>query len=214
MHPITSLEVRGKPPVLDLFVRIVGKAHRSPGSSSSSQRATYIHILDDDSLLKIFSYYRVAAFDYHEYGDLFFHQWRVWEGGCWWYELVRVCRRWRCLIVGSPFRLGVGLLYSRGASPVARMLAHEPRLPLGVNCSCSGRIGAKEKRDIKLALQYRDRVRSIWLEMLVQDMVSLIMGLDGEFPMLEHLGILPSMSGQTDTSFTLPPKFQALQEIP
>jgi len=89
------------------------------------------------------------------------------------------------------------------------MLAHEPRLPLGVNYSCSGRISAKEKRDIQLALQHRDRMHSIWLETLFQDMVSFITGLDGEFPMLEHLCILPSMTGQTDTSFTLPPKFQA-----
>jgi len=161
----------------------VGKAHRRPESSSSNQHTTYTHILDDDSLLKIFFYYQLAAFDYREYGDIIAYQWRVWEGGCWWKELVQVCRRWRCLIIGSPFLLGVGLLY-RGTTPVARMLAHKPPLPLGVNCSRPHRISAKKKRDIKLALKHRDRLHSIWLEMPVQDMESLIMSLDGEFPML------------------------------
>ena len=130
------------------------------------------------------------------------------EGGCWWKELVQVCRRWRCLIVESPFRLGVGLLYM-GTTPVARMLAHEPPLPLGVNCSHPDRVSAKEKQDIKLALQHRGRVHTIWLEMPVQDMESLIMSLDGEFPMLEHLGVMPSMTDQTYTGFMLPLKFQA-----
>ena len=76
IHLATSPEVRGRLPACASFVRIVDKSHRngSPEDSSSIQQATSTHILDDDSLLNIFSYYWLTAFDYHEFDDLFSRQ--------------------------------------------------------------------------------------------------------------------------------------------
>jgi hypothetical protein len=47
----------------------------------------------------------------------------------WWYKLVKVCRRWRYLILESASHLGLCLVCSPG-TPVAEMLAHSPPLPL------------------------------------------------------------------------------------
>src|SRR5947208_15509543 len=60
-----------------------------------------IDILDDDSLLNVFRLYRPALLDGDE--D---HRGRVlwgmeWNRERWWYKLPHVCRRWRCLILGS-----------------------------------------------------------------------------------------------------------------
>jgi len=99
----TGTEVRGELPFLPFFIGIKGKSHRSPDRN----RSTSIHILDDDTLFRVFSYCRLTAFDHCEFDDICASQWCVWEGGCWWHKLVKVCRRWRCLILGSAFHLGV-----------------------------------------------------------------------------------------------------------
>jgi len=70
------------------------------------------------------------------------------------------------------------------------MLAHSPRLPLiidYINIDQGHGITAGEEAGIVLALQQRDRVRRIRLMMSVPQLQRLIMEMDGEFPILEHL---------------------------
>jgi len=70
------------------------------------------------------------------------------------------------------------------------MLAHPPRLPLIIDYIDQGRgVTADEEEGIVLALQQRDRVRRIRLMMPVPELQRLIMAMDGEFPILEHLYI-------------------------
>ena len=179
-------------------------------ASIASRRNESIHILDDDSLLNIFSHCRRFALDGREFDDFYIFQWRVWSSERWWYKLVQVCRRWRYLILGSTFHLRLGLLCTNG-TPVADMLTHAPPLPLVIDRFHHNTITARDKDNILLALQHRDRVRHIRLQMPVSDLQSLIVAMDGEFPMLEYLAIAPPTTGTFYTNLVLPAKFQALR---
>ncbi|KAH9981819.1 hypothetical protein BJV74DRAFT_66783 [Russula compacta] len=180
-------------------------------SSSESQlwriRGTFIHTLDDDSLLNIFYLYRPILLDKDEDDDRLILQGGKWDRERWWYKLTHVCRRWRSLVLGSASYLGLGLVCTYG-TPVADMLAHSPPLPLIIDyIDLNRNITAKDEEGIVVALQHRDRVRRIRLRMPVPCLRKLIMTIDEEFPMLEHLNIEPQTSD--DTGLILPKTFQA-----
>jgi len=123
-------------------------------------RSTPIHNLDDDSLLNIFSLCRPIFFDNHEYGNI---EWN-WGHEHWWYKLVKVCRRWRYLIISSALHLRFYLLCTLG-TPVADMLAYSPPFPLFINLNTEiYHPTAEDEEGILLALQHRDRVRRIRLQ--------------------------------------------------
>jgi len=68
----TGTEVRGELLFLPFFIGIKGKSHRSPDRSSFGQQShgTSIHILDDDTLFRVFSYCQLSAFDDREFDVL------------------------------------------------------------------------------------------------------------------------------------------------
>ncbi|KAI0286302.1 hypothetical protein BC826DRAFT_95114 [Russula brevipes] len=135
-----------------------------------------IHILDDDSLLNVFYLYRPALFDDADDDDEKVLHGRQWDcDGRWWYKLTHVCRRWRCLILGSASHLGLGLL-CKYDTPIADMLAHSPPLPLIIHFVDPGP-------------NHRDRVRRIRLWTAADRLQSIIRAIDGEFPILEHLDL-------------------------
>jgi hypothetical protein len=122
-----------------------------------------IHSLDDDSLLSIFGLCRPNLFE----EDGGFIHWTNLVRERWWYELVKVCRRWRYLILGSASHLGLCLVCSRG-TPVAEMLAHSPPLPLIINHDDNNHdLTPEDERGIMFALENRDRVQRICLGMSV-----------------------------------------------
>ena len=85
------------------------------------------------------------------------------------------------------------------------MLAYSPPFPLLINHNLETRgPTAEDEEGIMLALQHRDRVRRIRLQMRTQSLHHLITVLDGEFPVLEYLHI-----AQRNAHFTLPSKFEA-----
>ena len=130
-----------------------------------------------------------------------------WDRERWWYKLTHVCQRWRYLVLGSASYLGLGLICTYG-TPVADMLVHSPPLPLTIDYISPDReITAEDEKGLLLALQLRDRVRRIRLRMSVSDLRKLIMTIDEEFSMLEHLNIEPST--RDDTGLILPKTFQA-----
>jgi len=92
---------------------------------------------------------------------------------------------------------------------VAGILARTPPLPLGIDHCSYGRITAQEEENLLFALQHRDRVRVIRLEMQTPDLKKLIMAMSGEFPMLECLVITPTITSTPHASFILPATFQA-----
>src|ERR1700733_11866291 len=110
-----------------------------------------IHMLNDDTLLNIFSLYPQDIVEGYE--DVV--SWPEWDKARWWYKLVHACRRWRYLILSSPVRLGLHLVCTYG-TPVADMLAHSPPLPLIINYLDTNRDASVEDEEaILLALQNR-----------------------------------------------------------
>ncbi|KAH9965649.1 hypothetical protein BJV74DRAFT_799593 [Russula compacta] len=184
-------------------------------SSSESQHwhwrspSSFIHILDDDSLLNIFYLYRPVLLNEDEDGDVLILQGGRWDRERWWYRLTHVCRRWRYLVLASASYLGLCLICTYD-TPVADMLAHSPPLPLTIDYIDKDRnITAQDEEGIMLALQHRDRVRRIRLMMPISDLQMLITDMDDEFSMLEYMYIGPTMSHYT--SLILPKTFQAPQ---
>ena len=93
----------------------------------------YSNILDDDSLLNTFYLYRpfLLGEDQDEDTRLMGGEWQ-WVGENWWYKLTHVCQRWRELILGSAFYLGLSLVCTK-STPISDMLAHSPPLPLVID---------------------------------------------------------------------------------
>ena len=131
----------------------------------------------------------------------------LWNRERWWYKLVHVCQRWRYLILSSTSYLRLHLLCTYGA-PVADMLAHSPPLPIIIeHFDRHHAITTKDEEGIVLALQLRDRVRSIRLMLPSSSLQKLIEAIEDEFPILECLCI--TSPTEHDTGLVLPKTFQA-----
>jgi hypothetical protein len=149
----------------------------------------FVHMLNDDSLLDIFHFCRPVLVDEDEGNVAHILQGGEWNRERWWYKLTHVCRRWRCLILASASHLDLCLV-CRSGTPVADMLTNSPPLPLIIDHlhNIFG-ITAEDEAGIMLALQHRDRVRRIRLQMNFWDLQKFIPAIDEEFPMLEYLYI-------------------------
>ena len=171
-----------------------------------------IHLLDDDSLLNIFSLCRQGLSHESEVDNA---SNRIlgkgeWSREQWWHRLVQVCRRWRYIMLASAYYLHISLVCARG-SPVADMLAHSP-LPLLINhLDEHYDIAAEDEEGIILALQHRDRVRRVRLRKSISISQRLVNALDGEFPILEYLLIEPQRLHWSfvEDTFNLPEAFRA-----
>ena len=95
------------------------------------------------------------------------------------------------------------------------MLAHSPRLPLILDYLDQNHdLTAEDEEGIFLALRHRDRVRRIRLRMSVLKLQKLVNALDGEFPILEYLYVMPQQYRRPllvghDVSLILPETFRA-----
>jgi hypothetical protein len=173
---------------------------------TSNKSHTSIHILDDDALLNVFYLYGLDVWDAENDDDFSVGKFH-WKGAHWWYKLAHVCRRWRNVVVASPVHIGVHLLCTHG-TPVARMLAHSPPLPIIIYYMGNvGKPSSEDDENILLALQHRERVRRIGLSVPAPSLLRLITAIDEEFPMLERLFISPRTI--PTTSFSLPESFHA-----
>jgi hypothetical protein len=168
---------------------------------------TFIHVLDDDSLLNIFYYCRPVLLDEGDADELDIIQGGAWDRESWWYKLVQVCRRWRYLMFGSAFHLDVSLRCTYG-SPIADMLEHSPPLPLVIDYFDEYRgLSEEDKKGMMLAFQHRDRVRRIRLLLRHRDSQKFVLAMGAKFPMLEFLYLEPC--DNADIGFTLPETFRA-----
>ena len=171
-----------------------------------SHTSPSIHILDDDSLLNLFSLFRPSLFEGNQDDSVPRGNWLRER---WWYKLVHVCKRWRHLILGSVSHLGLCLVCTRG-TPVANMLARSPPLPIIVGFEDENHdLTAEDEEGIVLALQHRSRVRRIYFRMPVASLQKLTRAIDGDFPTLELLQIGPP--AKSNTHLTLPLTFEAPQ---
>ena len=141
---------------------------------------TAIIMLDDDILLEIFNFYRLA--------DI--HGWNVRLGWC---KLSHVCRRWRHLIHSSTFYLGMHILCTN-STPIVDTLDHLPPLPLFINYRerhfQMAFSSADDELGIYHALRLRDRVRYIDLLVSPSTLDKSLRLMDKPFPILEHLSLL------------------------
>ena len=173
----------------------------------NSPHIVSIHILDDDSLLRIFYLHRPFLFGEFK---MDFHNLRGgrgrWDQVRWWYRLAHVCQRWRNLTLGAASYLGLSLFCTIG-TPVENMLAHSPPLPLTVDYRSEGGIAAEDEEGILLALKQRHRVRHLRLVFPVQNLRKIVMAIDGEFPILEYLVVGSPL--KDDTALVLPETLQA-----
>ena len=128
-----------------------------------------------------------------------------WVGERWWYRLAHVCQRWRNLILGSASYLGLCLVCTYG-TPVADMLAHSPPLPLVIDYQ-NQHVTAEDEEAIMLALERRDRVRRIRFNLPPLKLQKLIVAIDEEYPILEHL-ILIHLFLEDRLVLTLPETLQ------
>jgi hypothetical protein len=176
--------------------RLMGRSHN-----------TFIHILNENTLLKIFYLCRLVVEDEDEVGKNHFLKWRKGHREYWWYQIAHVCRKWRYLVLESASHLDLCLVCTYG-TPVADMLAHSPPLPLTIDYGDEDReVTAEDEKGILLALQRRRRLRHIHLCLPSSNLQKLVSAIDGEFPALEYLYIKPSSND--DPGLILPETFKA-----
>jgi len=200
-------DTRGTLPILAIFLS--DREQTRPTGYRPHNTITSIHILGDDSLLKIFYHCRVFQDEEHSGNDSD----RTIVGGRkgrnkrWWYKLAHVCRKWRCLVLTSASHLGLRLICTHG-TPVANMLAHSPPLPLIIDYGDEDRAVTEEDEEgMLLALRRRRRVHRIRLCVPTSTLRRLLVAIDGEFPMLEHLYVKPLTDD--DDGLSLPGSFKA-----
>ena len=87
-------------------------------------------------------------------------------------------------------------------------MAHSPPLPLVIDYSFPDRDVSAEEEGIILALEQRDRVRRIHLEVPLPNLQKLIVAIDEEYSILEHLFIMLPLWNE-DTVLKLPQTLQA-----
>jgi hypothetical protein len=87
------------------------------------------------------------------------------------------------------------------------MLAHSPPFPLVIDFFQRD-ITAEDEEGIVLALEQRDRIRRIRLEIPILDLQKLILFIDEEYPILEYLTMAPLFSDK-NANLKLPETFRA-----
>ena len=175
-----------------------------------------IHVLNDDSLLNVFTLCRpLLSFENEVINHINTHMLPEEEWSCrerWWYNLVHVCQRWRRLVFASPSYLRICHVCTYGTQ-LGCMLTHSPILPLVVDYADETRGWTREDGEglwFALLPERRDRVRSIRL--LVHDtyLWNFVAALfDGTFPALECLFVKLRVRNHESPSFKLPHGFRA-----
>ena len=151
-------------------------------------------MLDNDSLLQIFSHYRL-----HHEGN--------WNLRYMWRNLAHICRRWRYLLYDSSSHLDMYLLLTND-SPSIGTLSHLPPLPLVINFSDRTETVARKDEDhINLGLQQHGRVRRVFLQAPSSSLRIWLEPMNKLFPRLEDLSLLSTTV--EETNLTLPETFQA-----
>ena len=181
----------------------------SAGNTGKSH-STFILILNDKTLLKIFYLCRLVVSDEDEVDDNHILERTKWNGEQWWYNIAHVCRRWRYLVLESASFLDLCLICTYG-TPVADVLAHSPPLPLIIDYGDEDReLTTQVEERILLAFQRRRRVRHIRLCIPSSNLRKLAVAIDGEFPALEYLCIKSSNNDDSSySSLILPETFKA-----
>ena len=154
----------------------------------------HIHLLDNDSLLQIFSYYRLE------------HQ-NNWNLLFTWRKLTHICRRWRYLIYDSSSLLDLCLFLTADSLSIVT-LAHLPPLPLILDYWDRTTIMARKDEDnIYLGLQRHGHVRRVALRAPSPNLRMWLGQMNQFFPRLGDLSLLSTTTDEM--SLILPETLQA-----
>ncbi|KAH9009675.1 hypothetical protein EDB83DRAFT_2557396 [Lactarius deliciosus] len=149
-------------------------------TGESHGHTTTINILPDDVLLEIFDTYRKNPDPIIWYP--------VWE----WHILAHVCRRWRHVIFGSPWRLDLELLCTNG-TPVRKTLDCWPPFPIVVDYKRSrdpNQTFTPEDEDSFFAvLEHPDRIRYIGICTTGSQLRRVVMAMQEPVPLLTHIDL-------------------------
>ena len=153
-------------------------------------------------MLDIFNFYRKN----HDYSVRL-----VWE----WHVLVHICKRWRRVIFGSPYRLHLQILCT-DRTPVQKNLDIWPAFPIAVASEFLGGNGPKGVGNVNAALGHPDRVCYVKLGATDSQLAKVVTVMQKPFPVLMRLGIMFWEGGWKDAH--LPAEFlgglaPCLQEI-
>ena len=104
-----------------------------------------------------------------------------------WQTLVHVCRRWQCVVFGSPRRLNLQLVCG-AKTPARDTLDVWPALPLVIQCFPG--IGIENVDNIVAILEHSNRVRRInLLKVSRSDFENISAAMQVPFPELTHLDL-------------------------
>jgi hypothetical protein len=165
-----------------MFYSFLYALGRSAVVLMAASRVT-IDNLPEDVLLEIFDAYREDI-------ELLPRYENIWNSIDGWWKLAHVCPRWRRLVLLSPTRLHVHLLFTPRRSSRVVMLKNLPPFPILVDYRTSS--WTRKEEDLALAaLRPRSRVRGIALRRPYMDTAKLFRALSRPFPELESVDISP-----------------------
>ena len=155
---------------------------------------TNVYVLDNKSLLQIFSHYRLEEED-------------NWNLRLSWRRLAHVCRRWRLLIFDSSSHLDIRLCLTND-SPSLELLSHL-LLPLAIDYSDgTGTMARKDEDNLQLGLRQQGQwLRRVTLRAPSSSFHAWLKLMNKLFPRLEDLYLLCTTTDEL--SLVLPETFQA-----
>lgn len=154
----------------------------------------HIHLLDNDSLLEIFRYYRLEHED-------------IWNLRFTWRRLTHICRRWRYLTYDSSRLLDLCLLLTVNSLSIVT-LAHLPPLPLILDYWDRSTVMARKDEDnIYLGLQQHGHVRRVAVRAPSPNLRMWLGQMNQLFPRLGDLSL--SSTTTDEMSLILPGTLQA-----
>ena len=139
-------------------------------------------MLEDDSLLRIFSYYRLNDEE-------------NWNLRLQWRKLANVCQRWRYLVFDSRSHLDMCLLLTNDSPPID-ILRHLPSLPVVIDYSARSRtVARKDEDNIRFGLQRHGRICRVALRAPSSSLRMWLEPMNKPFP---RLGVLSLLSTTTE----------------
>ncbi len=149
-------------------------------------------MLNDDILLEIFNQYRLEDEE-------------SWNHQLGWCKLSHVCRNWRHLIHEFSVHLDMHIVLTNSKLPLDT-LAHLPFLPLVIDYRSGD---PANDSGILHAIQQRDRIRRIVLQVPPPTLHKLVVTMDELFPRLDTLSLLSATEPEDGSRLILPRTFLA-----
>ena len=155
-----------------------------------------IHNLDDDSLLQIFSCFRLEDEE-------------SWNLRFTWRKLAHICRRWRYLIfdLSSHLHMCLPLSALTNDSPSTNTLSYLPPLLLVIDYYGTRAMTQRDEDNVCLGLQEHGRVRGVVLRASSSSLRMCLGQMNQHFPRLRDLTLFSTT--MEDMGLVLPETFQA-----